>query len=178
MSNLKPGRARWFGHSNYKWYFSMFAGISYTHTILFKRKALQSIEIYKFWIKDLWAPLCLFLKRFISVVFQISKGEKSSMEELVENKIYQRSKVNNFSLFLLFKTALWKYSLHSKTSPIWSVYDSMISSKFTELFNQYHSLIFITQKRFLFISDCPFAITLYSYLTLLFILKKVIIKYC
>uniref|UniRef100_A0A2K6LW48 Coiled-coil and C2 domain containing 2B n=1 Tax=Rhinopithecus bieti TaxID=61621 RepID=A0A2K6LW48_RHIBE len=33
-------------------------------------------------------------EKFISVVFQINKGEKSSMEQLIDSKIYRRSKLS------------------------------------------------------------------------------------
>lgn len=54
---------------------------------------------------------------FIYVVFQINQSEKST-HLLIDDKIYQWSKVNNF---FTFKNNLLRYTLYSKNSPILSI---------------------------------------------------------
>lgn len=63
--------------------------------ILFKKKTLRSLGFYPFLTKD----LCLSVKIKFSLsfmLFQINQSEKSSTHLLIDNKISQWSKVNNF----------------------------------------------------------------------------------
>lgn len=70
---------------------------------LFKRKTLRNLDFYPFRTRLMSIIMSISLKikfsvPFIYVVFQINQSEKST-HLLIDDKIYQWSKVNNFFHF-------------------------------------------------------------------------------